>query len=342
MPRRALILWLVLASAACAGLAWALLAGSAPIGASEVWAALVGAHGGQNGAAGVVQATSSADIVLKLRLPRALAAFGVGALLALAGALMQILLRNPLAEPYLLGISGGAAEGALSAMLLEASLGVINAGSAVGAAVAIFLVLGLARRDFAAALQEDDSARLLLTGVIVASGCGAVVTLILALAPDTKLRGMLFWLMGDLNGVDRWQPVMLGLAGAALLVWPQARALNAMARGGLTAQMLGVNVRRLRLTIYAVASCATALAVTTAGSIGFIGLIVPHALRLVAGNDQRVLLPAAALGGGALLLAADTLARTIAAPLQLPVGAMMALLGVPSFLYLLLRRHDRT
>jgi iron complex transport system permease protein len=226
-------------------------------------------------------------------------------------------------------------------MLFEASLWLINAGAAAGAGVAIILVLGLARRDFSAALQEDDSARLLLTGVIVAAGCGAVVTLILSLAPDNKLRGMLFWLMGDLNGVDRWQPVIFGLLAALLLVLPQARGLNAMARGSLTAQMLGVNVRHLRLIIYAVASCSTALAVTTAGSIGFIGLIVPHALRLLVGNDQRILLPAAALGGGALLLAADTLARTIAAPVQLPVGAMMALLGVPSFLYLLLRRHGR-
>jgi len=341
MPRRALILWLVLATAAFASLTWALLAGSAHITPAEVWAALAGNPPPPDGADGLARGASNADIVLKLRLPRALAAFGVGALLALSGALMQILLRNPLAEPYLLGISGGAAVGALSAMLFETSLWLINASAAAGAGVAIFLVLGLARREFSAALQEDDSARLLLTGVIVAAGCSAVVTLILALAPETKLRGMLFWLMGDLNGVDRWQPVIIGLLVAAVLVWPKARALNAMARGGLTAQMLGVNVSRLRLVIYAVASCATALAVTTVGSIGFIGLIVPHALRLVAGNDQRILLPGAVLGGGALLVAADTLARTIVAPLQLPVGAMMALLGVPSFLYLLLRRHGR-
>jgi len=341
MPRRALILLLALTALACCAMAWALLAGSARIAPGEVWAALAGGTGLDPATTGAAHATSGAEIVLKLRLPRALAAFGVGALLALSGALMQILLRNPLAEPYLLGISGGAAVGALSAMLIEASLWVVNAGAMAGAGVAIFLVLGLARRDFAAALQEDDSARLLLTGVIVAAGCGALVTLILALAPDNKLRGMLFWLMGDFNGVDRWQPVALGLGVAIALILPQARALNAMARGGLTAQMLGVNVGRLRLLIYAVASCATALAVTTAGSIGFIGLIVPHALRLMAGNDQRILLPAAALGGGALLLAADTLARTVAAPVQLPVGAMMALLGVPSFLYLLLRRHGQ-
>ena len=321
----------LLSGAVCAAAVLALLAGSAAVTPAEVWTALTGGDAGARG-----------DIVLNLRLPRALAAFGTGALLALAGALMQVLLRNPLAEPYLMGISGGAAAGALSMLLIGASLLWVHAAAALGAALAVLLVLGLARHDFAQGAGHDGSPRLLLTGVIIAAGCGAVVTLILSVAPDNKLRGMLFWLMGDFNGVDRWQPALGGAVLLLLLMLPDARALNALARGTLAAQTLGVNVRWQRLRLYAAASIATALAVTTAGTVGFIGLIVPHAARLVIGNDQRLLLPVAVLAGGTLLLLADTLARTVVAPVQLPVGVVMAFIGVPSFLYLLLRRHERT
>ncbi len=310
-------------------LALALLSGSAHVSLHETWRALAGADAG-----------SAGDIVLNLRLPRALAAFGVGALLALAGAMMQVLLRNPLAEPYLMGISGGAAVGALSMLLMGASLLLVHVAAAVGAAVVVLLVLGLARHDLAQGAGYDSSPRLLLTGVIIAAGCGAIVTLILSIAPDNKLRGMLFWLMGDFNGVDRWQPALCGAALTLMLMLPDARGLNALSRGALAAQTLGVNVRALRFRLYVVASIATALAVTTAGTVGFVGLIIPHAVRLVIGNDQRILLPASAIGGGTLLVAADTLARTVVAPVQLPVGVVMALMGVPAFLYLLLRRHE--
>ena len=330
MQRRALPLTCVLAGCAVAAFALALMAGSASVAPAEVWTALTGGDAGARG-----------DIVLNLRLPRALAAFGVGALLALAGALMQVLLRNPLAEPYLMGISGGAAVGALSMLLIGAGLLWVHAAAALGAACAVALVLGLARHDFAQGAGHDGSPRLLLTGVIIAAGCGAIVTLILSIAPDNKLRGMMFWLMGDFNGVDRWQPALGGAALLLLIMLPEARALNALARGTLAAQTLGVDVRWQRLRLYAVASIATALADTTAGTVGFIGLIVPHAARLVVGNDQRRLLPIALLAGGTLLLLADTLARTVVAPVQLPVGVVMAFIGVPAFLYLLLRRHER-
>ena len=330
MRRRALPLIVLLCAGAGAALVLALMAGSAAVTPHEVWTAVTGGDAGARG-----------DIVLNLRLPRALAAFGTGALLALAGALMQVLLRNPLAEPYLMGISGGAAVGALSMLLIGASLLLVHAAAALGAALAVLLVLGLARHDFAQGAGHDGSPRLLLTGVIIAAGCGAVVTLILSVAPDNKLRGMLFWLMGDFNGVDRWQPALGGAVLLLLLMLPDARALNALARGTLAAQTLGVNVPWQRLRLYAAASIATALAVTTAGTVGFIGLIIPHAARLVIGNDQRLLLPVAVLAGGTLLLLADTLARTVVAPVQLPVGVVMAFIGVPSFLYLLLRRHDR-
>lgn len=328
MHARAFPVFATLCIAACLAFALALVAGSVSVPWGGLWIALTGGDAGMHG-----------DIVVNLRLPRALAAFGVGALLALSGALLQVLLRNPLAEPYLMGISGGAAVGALWMLLLGAALWLVHAAAIVGAALAVLLVLTLARHDFAQGAGHDGSPRLLLTGVIVAAGCGAVVTLILAIAPDQKLRGMLFWLMGDFNGVDRWQGPLGGALVLLLLMLPEARALNAMARGAVAAQTLGVNVRNQRLRLYAVASVATAIAVTTAGAVGFIGLIVPHAMRLLIGNDQRGLMPVAAVAGGTLLLLADTLARTVVAPVQLPVGVVMAFIGVPSFLYLLLRRH---
>ncbi len=275
----------------------------------------------------------SRQVVLALRLPRALAAFACGGLLALAGALMQILLRNPLADPYVLGISGGASVGALLAMLFGLPLVLIDGGAFVGALAATLLVFGLGHGEGA-----WTSTRLLLTGVIVASGCGAVVALVLTLAPEAQLRGMLFWLLGDLGQSGTPWPALavLGVGLAAAL--PYARDLNVLARGEITAMNLGVPVVRLRTGVQAAASLLTAVAVTTAGSIGFVGLVVPHLTRLAVGNDQRLLLPAATLGGASLLTLADTLARSIAAPVQLPVGALTALIGVPLFLFLLTRR----
>jgi iron complex transport system permease protein len=206
------------------------------------------------------------------------------------------------------------------------------------------LVFALARRDFArqqifGALEA--SPRLLLTGVIMAAGWGAVITLILTLAPDAKLRSMLFWLMGDLNGAESWAPAFFVLVAALALTCPVARDLNVLLRGETLAHALGVRVAPLRRLVYIVASVATALAVTTAGAIGFVGLVVPHALRLALGNDQRVLLPASALAGGTLLLLADTAARSLLAPQQLPVGVITALVGVPAFMLLLLRNPGK-
>lgn len=271
-------------------------------------------------------------VVHNLRLPRALAAFACGGLLAVAGCLMQVLLRNPLADPYVLGISGGAGVGALVAILLGLSAFGINGLAFSGALAATFLVFGLAHGD-----GSWTQTRLLLTGVIVAAGCGALVALMLSLAPEHKLHGMLYWLMGDLSQATDARPPLLALAAALLLALPFARELNLLARGLATAQALGVAVVRLRRLVYVVASLATATAVTTAGSIGFVGLVVPHLVRLAVGNDQRLLLPASAMAGGALLALADTLARTVAAPQQLPVGVLTALIGVPVFLFLLTR-----
>jgi iron complex transport system permease protein len=325
---RALVVFMLLAAAAAISLLTALALGSVRVGWREVIDALAGGSGMQQ------------DIVRLLRLPRALAAFAVGGLLALAGALMQVLLRNPLADPYVLGLSGGAAVGALGAMLAELGALAVNLAASAGALVAIMLVFALARRDFArqqlfGALEA--SPRLLLTGVIMAAGWGAVITLMLTLAPEAKLRGMLFWLMGDLNGAESWAPALAVLIFALAVIYPAARDLNVLLRGEALAHALGVRVAPLRRMVYLLASVATALAVTTAGAIGFVGLVVPHALRLALGNDQRMLLPASALAGGTLLLLADTAARSLLAPQQLPVGVITVLVGVPAFMLLLLR-----
>jgi iron complex transport system permease protein len=317
--RRALLILAALAGLALASIVLALCVGSIRVPLADVLATLAGDNGSIPG-----------EVVRSLRLPRALAGFACGGLLALAGALLQVLLRNPLADPYVLGISGGAGVGALLAILLGLASTGINALAFLGALAAMLLVFGLAHGD-----GGWTQTRLLLTGVIVAAGCGATVALMLSIAPEHKLRGMLFWLMGDLSqGASPVLPLAM-LAATLLVALPFARELNLLARGADTAQTLGVAVPRLRRGVYVVASLATAAAVTHAGSIGFIGLIVPHLVRLATGNDQRLLLPASALAGGALLVIADTLARTVLAPQQLPVGVLTALIGVPVFLFLL-------
>jgi len=325
--RRALLVLAALSGLALLSLLVALAAGSLPVSAADILRALGGKEGGM-----------AIEVIRGLRLPRALAAFACGGLLALAGALMQVLLRNPLADPYVLGISGGAAVGALSAMLAGLALAFINIAAFAGALAAMLLVFGLAHGD-----SSWTRSRLLLTGVIVAAGCGAVVALILSIAPEDGLRGMLFWLMGDLgHAITPW-PALVVLALGLVVALPFARELNLLARGDALAHALGVSVSHIRYAVYVLASLLTAVAVTTAGSIGFIGLVVPHLVRLGMlklgwGNDQRLLLPASALAGGSLLVLADTLARTVAAPQQLPVGVLTALLGVPVFLFLLGRQ----
>ena len=300
---------------------FALAIGSVTIAPSELWQVVQGEG-----------STLHRTLVFELRLPRTLAAFATGGLLAVAGALMQVLLRNPLADPYVLGLSGGAAVGALLAMLTGLGALLISGAAFAGAMLAMVLVFGLAHGT-----GSWTASRLLLTGVVVAAGWGAVITLMLALTPSYKLPGMLYWLMGDVSYARTPWPAVIVLIVAIMVVLPLARNLNVLARGPMQAAALGVSVRPLEWTIYVLASLLTATAVTTAGSIGFVGLIVPHMLRLLLGNDQRIILPASALAGGTLLVLADTLARTVIAPEQLPVGVITALLGVPTFLYLLHR-----
>jgi iron complex transport system permease protein len=322
---RALLALALLGLAGLGAFGWALWAGEVSIAPARILAVLVGGVDGMDAA-----------IVRDLRLPRAAAVFAAGALLAMAGALMQVLLRNPLADPYILGIAGGAAVGALAAMMFGAAVWVVDAAAFSGALAAVMLVFGLAHGD-----GSWTQTRLLLTGVVVAAGCGAAITLMLALVPDVRVHSMLFWLMGDASGASRPWAGFVVLATALLLVMPRARELNVLARGELVARTLGVEVGRLRYLLYVVASLMTATAVTLVGAVGFVGLIVPHLMRLVVGNDQRILVPAALLAGGCLLLVADTAARTVVAPTQLPVGALTALFGVPMFLFLLSRHSSQ-
>ncbi len=319
--RRAFLILSALSLLALASFALALSAGSLKVPLADIVAALIGRGDG------------GGDMVVQLRLPRALAGFACGGLLALAGALMQVLLRNPLADPYVLGISGGAGVGAMFGIMIGLPLLAVDGLAFAGALGAMFLVFGLAHGD-----GSWTQTRLLLTGVIVAAGCGALIALMLSIADEGKLHGMLFWLMGDLGQTFTWWPAALALVVALACAMPFARELNLLSRGLMQAQALGVAVGRLRYTVYLLASVATAASVTTAGSIGFVGLVVPHLVRLATGNDQRLLLPATVLAGGSLLVLADTAARTVIAPMQLPVGVLTALIGVPVFLFLLSRQ----
>jgi iron complex transport system permease protein len=299
----------------------ALASGSADLSIADVWQSLAG-----DAPANIRR------LVLELRLPRALTAFGVGGLLAVSGVLMQVLLRNPLAEPYILGTSGGAAVAALLAMMFGLGATLVDLAAFGGAMAATLLVFSIAQGS-----GSWTPTRLLLTGVVLAAGFSAATTLLLALSPDQNLRGMMFWLMGDLNYAyaparSLWLLVAITLAGLL-----SSRHLNVLARGDLQAAIVGLPVAGFRLLVFAVTALATAISVTTVGVIGFIGLVVPHLVRIVAGSDHRIVLPASALAGGALLVIADTLARTLLAPRQLPVGALTATLGVPLFLILMSR-----
>jgi len=311
----------VLAGTAIASLIFGLSVGSAGTDPVLAWHSING--GGD---------PALREVILELRLPRVFAAFGVGASLAIAGVLMQVLLRNPMADPYILGTSGGAAFAALVAIMFSATGLLVDGAAFAGALFSTLLVFSLTSTSV-----DHTPGRLLLTGVVVAAGWGAAISLILALAPEQNLRGMLFWLMGDFSfATEPLPPLLLSMSAVAigLLIAP---TLNLLATGNQQAALLGVSVGPTRTGLYFLSSLLTAVAVTTAGTVGFVGLVVPHLVRLAGDADHRTVVPCSALAGGSLLVIADSVARTIVAPLQLPVGAITALLGVPLFL-LLLRR----
>jgi iron complex transport system permease protein len=274
-----------------------------------------------------------AAIVWELRWPRVLIAFAVGGMLALAGAWFQVLLGNPLAEPYVLGVAGSAAVGAVSGMMLfpDSALA-LSIGAFVGAWAGIAAVLSF---------SHLGPARLLLAGVVLAAFWGALLMLLMALLPERGVALAYGWMMGDLS--TSALPVWL-----LLLVWAGALAcglllslsLDRLLLGERHAAALGVDVVRLRRVLLLLASAVTAVAVTAAGTIGFVGLVVPHLMRLLVGSLHRYVLIASAFGGGLLLVVADTAARMVIAPAELPVGVLTAVIGVPVFLWLLLRRRS--
>lgn len=282
-------------------------------------------------------------IIVNIRLPRILLGILVGASLSVAGTSFQALLRNPLADPYVLGVSSGAALGAILALIAEPHLTLSPAlsalltplGAFLGAAATITVVYFLGRRE-----GQIDSTTLLLGGVITASFLSALIMFLMNTLTG-NLRGLSFWLMGDLSTPlqkNLYWFLGLGFFLAAGAIYTTATDLNLLLAGEKEAMHLGVDVPRVRLVVYIAASLLTGLAVSVSGAIGYVGLIVPHAMRLIFGSDHRVLLPTAAFGGAIAVVFADTLARTVVAPNELAVGAVTAVAGAPLFIYLLRRR----
>jgi iron complex transport system permease protein len=318
----------LLAILAAAVLLLSITIGAAHVPLASVFDALTG--GGDE---------TTRTIVLDLRLPRAIVALLVGGALGLAGAVFQALLRNPLAEPWVLGVSGGAAVGAVAAVVLGWGLQApwsIPLAALLGALLAIGLVLRIATH----AARGLDTRVLILAGLVVAAFFNAVIQLLLTFASGETFRSAVFWMMGSLAAAS-WTSVFVlsaYLVPGIIVLLLMARPLNLLAVGEETALYLGTRVERVKLAAYLVASLLVAATVAISGIIGFVGLIVPHAIRLMWGSDHRLLLPASVLLGAGFLLAADTAARTVAAPAELPLGVITALVGVPLFVVLLTRR----
>jgi iron complex transport system permease protein len=294
-----------------------------------------------------IGSVSNADaaIIYQLRLPRVLAAFAVGGLLAMSGSLLQVLTRNSLAEPSVLGVSGGASVGALAVLMMGGAGTIWVAGGAWVGAIVVMLLLWLLVGGYLA-----HPSRILLAGVMIATACGAISTLMITFASNVAMPGMIHWLMGDLDSVISLEAVgaILGVwISVLIVVWKLSPKIHLLQLGTDKALTLGVDVSYVQWMMVFLAALSAAAAVSIAGSIGFVGLLVPHLLRALIikkhGPDQKFLLPASALLGGTFLVLADMFARTIIAPSQLPVGIITALIGVPSFLWILSRfRHWNT
>ena len=319
IAQKQILLMIALTVFCVASIVFSLLSGSVDITVAQLIQSIVSSEPSLN-----------SQVLQEIRVPRTLAAFVTGGLLALSGAIMQVLLRNPLADPYILGISGGAAVGALTAILVGATGFWLSNAAFTGALFSILLVFGIANK-----FGNWSVTRLLLTGVVVSAGWGAVINILLTTSSTNNVQSMLFWLMGDLSqsSVNPFHYLLLlvGMIGGIAV----SRSLNVLIRGELLAVSLGVNVTTLRLLLFFSASVFTATAVTIAGSVGFVGLIIPHMLRLVGARDHRILIPSCVLLGGSFLVLADSLARTLIAPQQLPVGVVTAVIGVPAFILIL-------
>jgi len=306
--------------------------GAYPIGVSDIVTTLVqGALGRWNDIPSEYKL-----VVFGLRLPRIALGILVGAALATSGAGFQALLRNPLADPYVLGVSSGAALGAIISLIAAPHApGLIQLAAFAGALATIVVVYFLGRRG-----GQLDSATLLLAGIITASFLSAVIMFLMTTLSGRDLRGMAFWLMGDLQAPStvntKWLYFVLIIAVGS--IYSTASDLNLILTGEQEARHLGVHVERVKIVVYVAASVLTGLAVSVSGAIGYVGLLVPHLMRMLFGSDYRLLIPTSAISGAILIVVADTLARTVVAPTELPVGAMTALAGAPVFIYLMRRR----
>jgi len=293
---------------------------------------------------GAAEGNVDALILLRIRLPRALMAVIVGGALAGAGTVLQALLRNPLAEPHLLGVSGGAAFGGVVALILGGATGIIPAvlvpiGSFAGALLTMLIVYRLGTVH--GRLQPYT---FLLAGVVCNAFTGALIMALNTLADFFQAHGVLFWLMGSLQAQSYWLVLASATYVAAGLLWllRHSRELNVLSLGEESAAQLGVHVGRTRRVSFVVSSLLVGAAVSVSGMIGFVGLIVPHVTRLLIGADYRLLLPASVLVGGTFLVLADTVARSAFGPTEIPVGVVTALCGGPFFIYLLRREGGRT
>jgi iron complex transport system permease protein len=311
--------WAVLVGAVALAMFLGLAIGPVRLTPTEAWAAL-------RGNADVTAVAIMRDI----RAPRVALAALVGAALAMSGAALQGTLRNALAEPYLLGVSGGAAVGAVVALAARAPFGVVPIGAFGGAVAAVVLVLAIAR----AGAGRPDPRVLLMAGVVVGAFANAVIMIALASSPPDTTRNALWWMMGSVAAATwvevTWLGVYAAAAGAALLLF--APEIDVLALGEDAAAGLGVNVDRAGRRAYVLASLLAAATVAAVGLVGFVGLVVPHLVRARAGRNHRAVIGAAGLAGAALVIAADLVARTLRAPNELPLGAVTALAGVPFFL----------
>lgn len=276
---------------------------------------------------------SESAILFDIRLPRVFLGAAVGASLAVSGAALQSLLRNPLAEPYLLGVSNGAALGTMLAIILFSSVEALRPLMAFGGAVAAtFAVYRMASSKVGMNVE-----RLVLSGVIVTTLLSSVIVLLTSLLDAAKLRSFTFWLLGDLSQASKngfYLPLTFAVAGTLVLA-SQARSLNLMMIGERDAFDFGVEVGRVRLTVFATAAALVGVSVASSGSVGYVGLIVPHLVRMTVGSDNRYVIPLSGIAGAMFVVLADTVARVAIAPRELPVGAITALIGAPLFIYLL-------
>jgi len=300
--------------------------GSAGGGLRAVWDSISSRGDGQ---------TVSGTIIWNIRFPRVLLAALVGAALSLGGLVFQALLRNPLAEPYILGISGGSAIGAILGILMGLSrFPGVSLTAFIGSLATLFLILVLSSGQ--SVLIKDS---LLLSGVMVNAFCSAVIMFLISMAQDTRLHNIMFWLMGDLSSSDLFQVSALAamLLPCFILVFFLSRAMNLLLLGNEMALSMGVSIKAVNLTLLVTTSLMVSATVSQCGLIGFVGLVIPHLLRLILGPDHRVLIPACILGGGSYIVLCDVLARSLSEQGEMPAGVITAMIGAPLFIILLKR-----